>query len=334
MIALLTLNKNWPIFMVVGSIFFGWAVAKRTHWSVGVFTGIYLCEAFSGPSGPTPALILMMMAAPFLVLQEAHRLAVKRLLWILCLASIVTTLTVTTYGLSGNPSMNGCLIAITMPFLVQRALRWHWLACYAVVVLSAICCFVVDASIPVGALSITLASALFWMMYQDNQRLRALVVRALITSIVVFIPLAVIGYLINPSQFLSSTGRYWIWKEVLSLSWNGTFWFGRGTGALSQYFEQLRVTNPLYKTIIWAHNDFLQVLYDNGIVGLISLLIACAFTVRQAFQRWSAMVFMALMGYLATMFFNFPVHVPVHAMVGVMLVWLSWLDHAVDSDCV
>ncbi len=237
-------------------------------------------------------------------------------------------------GISGNPSMNGCLIAIT----IHPAYKWlHAKVLHsdapawskqndaikdgmaALVVLGAIACALTGASIPAGVLVVTCIACMIsqegrvtWPIFYGSAALALFVLG--------------VGYALDPVHFFHSTGRFQAWRTIFDWWYSsGKILFGHGTGMGSVVFYNAARSDMSFGPFYWAHNDYLQILFDNGVVGLASFLIALFYTLKKAFDRpW---LFASLSGYAATMLFNFPLHVPVHAIVGAALVWFAWCTH-------
>lgn len=320
MIQLLMLNKNWGAFLIGAGILIALDVARTSHWTIGAFVAWMLTSAIWYSTGTFQALALLACLGALLCLSVHSANLIEILFALLCMVSCVVTLVLTNYGLSGNPSMNGCLIAITLPFLIR--------VFYAVppilpIGLAAAAILKTDASIPVGALFVSVGA----------MALSTRGIKSALRSMLVILPIGVIAYYLQPTQFFSSTGRFWFWGEIWKwFTDSGKLWLGHGTGALDIILRSKLATDPEYRTVIWAHNDYLQILFDNGILGLSLFLLAALFTLRQAFKNTA--VFAALCAYLATALFNFPMHVPLHAFVGAALVWMAWVyeDHAYYSN--
>src|SRR3990167_7653314 len=80
----------------------------------------------------------------------------------------------------------------------------------------------------------------------------------------------------------------------------------------------------------WAHSDWIQVLYELGIIGLICYLAMFLFALRAAYIN-NQYVFQALVIYSITSLANFPAHFGGHAFIGVAIVALSFMDKKTQS---
>lgn len=309
----LTLNKNWPACLSLASVGMSYLIMKRTHWSVGLLA-LISCLSGIWNSGGFQVLAICAFAMAWLSVHESQYEKVLVAAGILYIGSIFATL-ITNYGLSGNPSMNGCLIAILLPITCHIMHEDFKILNLFTFILAIAMIFKVDASIPIGVLAVVAVSytvALFHKEVRDS-----LIIGSVLASCIVGL-----GWIMNPQVFFSDTGRSWMYQEIFKWYQQGNVWFGQGLGTTDSYLTLKRSVDPLYKTVIWAHNDYLQVLADMGVVGLASLLIAMAASAIRAYSRpW---LFAASMGYAATMLFNFPMHVPIHAATGCGLLWLIW----------
>lgn len=321
MIQILTINKNWEFFLALTSLLLCYQLWKRLHWSVGLFVAQLLLSATYLGHGIFACIAISLFSAGICAVPTSYIRYIPKVLAGIFVASLLVTVTLTKYGISGNPSMNGCLIALLLPIAVRTIpfrKRWHVPAVYLITVIAILA---LDASIPVGVLAVVFFSEALCRSWKKYYK---------------FLPIGgvpfIIGYALNPSQFFSSTGRSEFWREILSWWWESEQIFtGLGTGTIELVLRQKQVTEAIkYRTVIWAHNDYLQVLADNGILGLGSLLLVVFFTTKRSMDRpW---LFASVMGYAAMAFFNFPAHVPLHAFVGCCLLVLTWMGDAQSSD--
>lgn len=200
-----------------------------------------------------------------------------------------------------NASLNGCLIAVTIVFMEGHRNRWVNLALFLLPV-EAI--FSSGTSVPVGVLALMVLS----YIRVDPKSSLALGASVLIT-----------GYFHTP-RFLQDSGRFWTWQHSF-LWWvkNTNVWIGTGNGT---FFIIGPLVHNLYGStsdmlFIWAHNDWLQTLIEQGIVGL-SIFITLFLLVL--YKSWNRKyLFAGSLGYGAISFFNFPAHSPLLAIVGILL---------------
>jgi len=120
-----------------------------------------------------------------------------------------------------------------------------------------------------------------------RRRRFTLVVAALVVAGIVFLPteqlISRFGFLQDQAD-LSSDDRVQIWKESLDLVRDYPL-FGCGLGAYEPTFVKYQRVAPTL-TVNFAHNDYLQVLGETGVVGL-GLVLAAVLCLLK--RMWSAM---------------------------------------------
>ncbi len=85
-------------------------------------------------------------------------------------------------------------------------------------------------------------------------------------------------YLLGNHEFWNSNGRTYIWKKTFDYWWKqGNHYFGLGPGSFALYGPgislQNRQPNTIQTVFIWMHNEYLQVLFELGIIGLVLFLL-------------------------------------------------------------
>ncbi len=308
----LTLNKDWTWMLVGMSVIAAYGAGKRLHYSVGVFTLIMLISSIMSDINPASAFTLLLFVGFFTCLSDAWSTYLKNILAALCGVSILSTLfqlglpVHDRMGISGNASMNGCLIAVTLlPMLKVMRVQRLILTFMGVVAI-----YSVYASTPVGVLFVVIAaSCLATQMFRK-------------WIIPVGMALFGLGYALDSNSFFSSTGRFHAWATIWDW-WveSGKIVFGVGMGAGNFIFDEASHLRMGFDSMYWAHNDYLQLLFDTGVVGLTSALLMLAYALKRSWARpW---LFSAIVGYAATSFFNMPAHLPLHAFTGASLLWLA-----------
>lgn len=113
-------------------------------------------------------------------------------------------------------------------------------------------------------------------------------------------------------------GRLAVWHQVWNffwdLPWQHQFLgLGLGTGHVwVPMIQMLQVTDGTpSEYYLWAHNDWLQLTLETGLVGLV-LAVTCAIELwREASERNRAII----LGFAVAMCADFPLHWPLHALV-------------------
>jgi hypothetical protein len=133
------------------------------------------------------------------------------------------------------------------------------------------------------------------------------------------------GYLNEGNEFFNHSGRYDVW--LLTWEWWTKFANIRtGTGpgtvyALVPRIQYLKTPMAMrHDSFIWLHNEFFQVLIEEGVVGLTAYLALYLVCLKRAFN--SRYLFSAMAGFGICALANYPFHLPIHAFVGAALVMM------------
>jgi O-antigen ligase len=119
------------------------------------------------------------------------------------------------------------------------------------------------------------------------------------------------GYLYKGENLISSSGRVSEWK--LFMDWwleNSNRWIGTGSGTAQWLGPVIQAkTESLF---VWFHNEYLQILFEQGIIGLglaMALLVIC---IKKAWRRpW----LLSTIGGIGFSFFTqFPLRFPISAL--------------------
>lgn len=263
-------------------------------------------------------------------------------------------------GFLGNPSMNGCFIAVTLGWLafepedipygfkglkelckndmVQIALD----AIMLIVPVVAIFC--AKASVPVGVLAIMIGA---YILCQTKKTwLSAAFVSAVLLA----------GFAFTP-DLLGNSGRFGIWKLSLKWWWNNAdIWTGTGNGMFFLIGPMLQhkelaanagwtLSSPDPNVLsavgslfvnpdqwwIWAHNDWLQALIELGIIGVLLYLSLFVAGLWRAWKKGLSAEFAVLTGIGAAACFNFVVHSALFAVAAVLVVARIFDNHRIES---
>ena len=189
----------------------------------------------------------------------------------------------------GNPQFVAAWLVFAIPLyplvVAPDASRWSRIQA-AVVALAALACLLVTRSAS-GILALA-AVCVFALMLRTS----GATVRRIAVSFAVLIPAAAaaLGWFTH-----SGRGRLMIWAETV-LIWLKHTWFGVGLGQYN--LHQLEAQHRFFGLGDWtarfhqnasfvldAHNQYLQVLAEQGIVGLLLFLALVVVILRQAGKR-------------------------------------------------
>jgi len=218
-------------------------------------------------------------------IQTVYWLTVASAFWFWSVASVGG-------GILGNPSMTGCLIAITMSFMPW----WAWIP---------------------GIMAITAIKATMpWAVLVAMIFARSKYILVLILPAALLIP-----------NILDSNGRFIVWQKGLEWWWNNApHWFGMGTGTCIQFLSYVQKVTGANNgwNYMWFHNDWLQVLFEQGVFGLMAfsvLFITCVYNSRK-----NKKIFGAVLAFGVCAVGNYPARLPVHAYVGFCLAYLAMTE--------
>lgn len=192
-------------------------------------------------------------------------------------------------GTLGNPSMNASFLAMLSPL------------CGPYGALFIIPIFYCQSSVGMIAFGVAWAC---YLLLRHRKYLPALAL------------LAVPPFFIQ--DFTADSGRYAIWRLGFKY-WasEGHRWFGLGPGAtrfLLPYSQVKYGWIPHTKEIwIWFHNDFAQVMFEQGIIGMISLLLIVVSAIYLSYRKNQKLLPTVLaMGVVG--FFNYPSYMAIQCL--------------------
>jgi hypothetical protein len=219
-----------------------------------------------------------------------------------------------------NPSIAGTFVAI---FVLGSGCPVVWL-------ISVIALILFKASTPLAILCI----GMFWrfMLVKKDFKKRWLVVLAL------FILAALLFYS-NDKLFHGGNGRYTLWAAALDwFNSHGTLYkyFGAGLGStpilvpLQQVVRGADISSSEFA--MYLHNDWLQIYFEAGVIGFALAVNVFIEAVRLSYRdvRWQTMI----IGYGVAMCTNFPLHSPILALTGFMLLGGAYMEKYVALGCV
>ena len=141
----------------------------------------------------------------------------------------------------------------------------------------------------------------------------------------------------NPEKQIGENRRIVTWTDALRGSWSKHLLIGRGSDHFEMHFhETAKIADKTTgKTLVrYVHNDFLQILYENGLLGLIGFLGLWGGAIylglksallRASTSEWKAVglqlgLIACLLTFLIEALFEFPTKSPCALLVG----WTTW----------
>ena len=330
------------ILLMLLSIYFSFYVGSKLTYLVtpilassfvsGIITSTWF-ERYSGEpfeiqaplrqSSSLGTLILFVVAVFLIGRSYAYYNRFKSVIGASCIASSSVILAYVLLGndiswrlpMFENPSMGLCYLVITLPFLYY----FYKPIAYFYTLLILILMFVVKASSPFLSLAGVLLGYIIC-----SRRWWLLIAGALVP---------VICLLIKPLSFWTFTNsRAHLWDIILHY-WLNTGWvgilFGTGLSTTRLLTPIIQVANgyPINEGpwFFWLHNDWLQILFEQGIVGFFCFLLLVLALIKSTYRK-DAIIFCSLLGYGFAMLTNFPMEFPPHMFLGFILVRLSLKD--------
>lgn len=221
------------------------------------------------------------------------------------------------YSFMNNAAADGSMLAVMLPLVMMRGESlFKWKGGWPYVAASAITIFGIlfsGSSTALAALVVAIAAgtACIW-------RRAHLPMIAAGTAI-----LSVIGVLFMKESLLNDNGRFQIWRLSLEYFFNPEKGinpiFGAGSGS---YFVlgptiQLNFGYSPKLVFLFMHNDFLQVLFEQGYIGILLALAVGVNALRKSFDRpW---LFAALCTYGTIMATQYPLRYFASALIGALL---------------
>lgn len=294
---------------------------------------------------------LLSIAALVAFLGEGDRRRLLDALAVLCLVSSAILVGkkiagVPTFFVMNNAAADACLIASLYPLVAfrlwtprsrlgkpPRALNWA------------------SILLPVGGIAVSGSSTAFGafvvalLAYAAQYRKQVRRKWKILGAAVMLVPIAALGlYFFSPDTPFGDSGRYAVWKNsyaffarelppealeifqknidprvTVYLDRTGSKWTGLGAGSFRPLAEAVQVSQTPERTIIFpfAHNEPLQILFEQGWAGLLLALLVLLEAMLRSLDR--PYLFAAVCTYAATMPFQFPLRYYGSAFVGALI---------------
>lgn len=304
---------------IIGALSFGWLVYKRTNIVGGLLMfylllnsiHTYFLPKFNVPqmgpvtAGMIPALAAMsmvwviMLCIPFLLIPKDKVKYVGRLFLVVAVLesiSIIFKLGQDQFKNSAlllNPAQDGAFVACLLPlaYEIKRWFKWPLIALMVIAII------MTQATTPFVGLGVFIATLIWFSRFRILTFAGPLFVAALGV------------YSQGFNNFKADSGRLYIWPLAMN------YWkehldkiIGAGAGSFFIYGPTIELTlhgfgynQPVY---VWMHNEWLQVLFEFGIIGLLLSLAFYFFSLKKSYDR--PLGFNTLLIYGATSFFQMP----------------------------
>lgn len=202
-------------------------------------------------------------------------------------------------GLIDYAGMNGVLICLSLPFFNAKH-KYGLLGlilCLFAIILS-------KSSVQYGII----AAIAFGYIIHTNRKVNK-------TLAVASIPFLV-GLIIERNKLFDSAYRFDAYKIFMTSWWkNFPHWVGSGPGTFQVFAPLIQIKNNFMVDMrpgqnsffwLWMHSDWLQVLFETGIIGLLLSLLLYSDVLYRLFKKKEPVLFSLACGIGASAIFDFP----------------------------
>lgn len=255
----------------------------------------------------------LILAVPIVVLMVRFNLLLSGLKVVVTLNAL--SLIFNRYGIFNIGTQDAGFIAAFLPMF----LLFHAGHIKENLAMAAICLFsVIHSGSATGM--VTIFAMILGYAFYSKQLIRAFVAMSVV------LPIAV---LMQGKSLITSDGRIAGWSAYLSWWWDKMpIWTGTGISTfegVSTYIPNLKFN----EVFIWLHNDWLQILFDGGIIGLTLVLIFYIHSLNLA--KKNLPVLLGLIGLGTCMLTYSPMHFIFGQIYAMALVRLADVDRGINT---
>lgn len=209
-------------------------------------------------------------------------------------------------GILLNPSLNACMAAVCLPFVFKNFSKPAAWCVLSATVLTAL----------MGKTSLGIGMVAAFLALKDC--------RLLLAAPII---LGLGWYHYGPQELFSSGDRWPMWKFFME-QWarNPVHWlFGTGFGSFGVFSINLQNAHSMRTQYwwIWLHNDWLQAIFETGLIGF-SLLLGTFLTgLRNLWKRREVYELQSLLLFGLMMAWNYPLHVGLTCAFGALLILVA-----------
>lgn len=336
----------WFTTQVILAVYFGYHFTQ-IHWTLGIasfwnlFSGIWVYGFWFNNYIKNPEMVvcsLHKLAAEsvttssmsffaFLNIKKKHWLHVRDgMVWICWLNGVYYlwevyagwTFKTHLQGFFGNTSQSACMAALAVPFLFKYR-RW--------VCIVGITCVLAVAYVAQSSMAylVLMAGLVTWCFLKLKRAHRfAFVPLAIIV-------VAVLGQLFDYQFWIfHKIDRFQFWGNVMSwLRARGEWGIGFGNGSAWVLGPAIQVQYGMPTDQghwIWFHNDWLQVLFEQGLVGLLAVSSVVIVSFKRAIKLARLDLATVLVAYCVFAFGMYPTNIAFSALFGMMILRGIWYD--------
>lgn len=333
----------------------GFCLGLKIHWSVGLLSiyilGLGVYNAFHFPSqysiwgnhgknyfqmfsAQGLSILLLSSLSIFLLPVKYFKYLARSIPW-LCFISSTMTVWLWIFekntglnprGIMGNSSMDPSLIGVLFPslfYLTHDKLKSNISMVLIGFFLAIISIFVSRSSNGLGAFTINI----FFLLFLGYDKKIIKWVFSIFSSILIF----GMACLTFHREILHDSNRFWAYQWALKWwakyenpffgSGLSTFW---GFGPLAQL--SLGKNNTTTEIFTFLHSDWLQILFETGIIGLILSILVFFFLIKKQLKKNRYWLAASLISYAGIMVFNMPLRWFWTMYSGAVLFRIGWMD--------
>lgn len=226
-----------------------------------------------------------------------------------------------TGGFFDQGGMEGCFIAITYPlfWFSRKDNRFTKSLLFLPPIAILILAIPASASVPLAVFVGVFIFAFFRLSPLELWKKISIATAGVVVT-------AILGVLVN-DRFFNSSSRFRVYELAINMLKEKTHYqiFGLGTGSWSVWGPLLQDFHNVAKGewFTWIHSDFLQVLFENGVIGLTLLLWVGIQALTRVTKSKNWWIGASLFAYGLSMVFNYPFHLAVHSFLGLFLLVIS-----------
>lgn len=347
-------STRWTILCFFSVLYFGYKVGKKFHWSCGlaftwamlscIYTSIYRINYFFEMMPVTDYVtyiqnslmsglcLLIVIIFFYHIPKNIINIFIESIAIIGLLDSVYVVIQLISggnitsdSGFFHEPSMDGIFIAVTYPLLIfknrfniNNFKKLNILLYLFTFIIPIIAIIVTKSSIPVGVLAVVFSS---FIIFKVNIK----TINKILISSFVFILIIALGYLYTGPNIFSDSMRFMAYKLFLHYFFelfNLHIAIGTGTGTFAYWGPMIQQINSFLKGqyFVWAHNDWLQLMIENGIIGIVIYLNMAYWVLNMAIKSKKIYLITSFLAYMAAMCFNYPLHMATHAFLGCLIV--------------
>lgn len=304
--------------LVLLSLFAGFAIGKRFHWSVGLFFVATMLNAFFHGVSPNLSQLLIITVGTCL-LDDVKFETVLPLLGLVALGDalivfvkyLITHDSNQAWYVLTAASLEASFIAVMLPVFFEFTPKSRTKIGLFFFLLTVF--FITKSN---TALFTLFAMAVSYLIArkETGAKLYAAVFGGLAVGA---------GWLVFIGhKFLDDNDRFKNWALMMDYWWhNVNIWVGSGPGT---YYQFAIAVQPTKEKFLWLHNDWLQQLFTQGILGLVCLGLLYFFMLKRSFK--TPYLFSMVVGFGVVALTLMPVHLFFFQVLGVTLIWNCFKD--------